>query len=72
MTFDCFATFEKERSYDSATEVIEITKIKTVKSDEKKSNVFVINVLCRDWRLLRVILILRLTVLIQRRLGLDR
>jgi hypothetical protein len=44
LTFDSFATFEKERAYDSATEVIEITKLKTVKSDEKKSNVFVINV----------------------------
>jgi hypothetical protein len=42
LTYDCFATFEKERVYTSATEIIEITKIKTVKSDEKRNTVFVI------------------------------
>jgi hypothetical protein len=42
LTFDSFSTFEKERAYGSATEVIEITKIKTVKSDEKKNSVFVL------------------------------
>ena len=69
MTFDSFATFEKERVYDSATEVIEITKIKTVKSDEKKNTVFVIIGLYRDWKQLMVILILRQIVLILRKLG---
>jgi hypothetical protein len=69
LTFDSFATFEKERVYDSATEVIEITKIKTVKSDEKKNNVFVIISLYRDWKHMMVILILRQIVLTLRKLG---
>jgi hypothetical protein len=42
LTFDSFTTFEKEKAYGSATELIEITKIKTVKSDEKKNTVFVL------------------------------
>ncbi len=42
LTFDHFSTYEKERAYGNATEVIEITKIKTVKSDEKKNTVFVL------------------------------
>ena len=37
------ATFESEKSYDKPTEVIDVNKIKTVKSDDKKNNVFVNN-----------------------------
>jgi len=35
------STYEREKDYSSPTEVIEISKIKTVKSDEKDSCVFV-------------------------------
>jgi hypothetical protein len=35
------ATFEKERVYESPTEVIDVTGVKTIKSDEKDNTVFV-------------------------------
>jgi hypothetical protein len=36
------ATFEKEKVYDSATEVIIIKSVKTIKSDDNDATIFVI------------------------------
>lgn len=36
----CIATFEKERKYDSPTEVIDINKVKTIKSDDSDKTIF--------------------------------
>ena len=36
------ATFEKEKVYNSATEIIIIKSVKTIKSDDKDTSIFVI------------------------------
>jgi hypothetical protein len=41
LTYNELATFESANSYGKATEVIDINRIKTVKSDDKKVNSFV-------------------------------
>lgn len=38
-----FCSFEEERIYTKATEIIEIDKIRTVKTDEVKSGFFFVN-----------------------------
>jgi hypothetical protein len=42
LTSKYLCTYEKENDYSSPTEVIEIGKVKTVKSDEKDQTIFVI------------------------------
>ncbi len=41
LTNNCLSTFEKDNDYTSPTEVIDISKVKTIKSDEKDPTVFV-------------------------------
>lgn len=38
MTTSVLATFENEKNYSSPTEVIEISKIKTIKSDDNTNS----------------------------------
>lgn len=46
LTCRAFQTYEKEKNYINATEIIDITKIKTIKSDDKtSSNIFKIETL---------------------------
>lgn len=41
LTSKFLCTYEKENDYSAPTEVIEVAKVKTVKSDEKDQTVFV-------------------------------
>ncbi len=42
LTNNTLSTYEKERVYSNPTEVIDVNRIKTIKSDEKaSSNIFV-------------------------------
>jgi hypothetical protein len=41
LTTTSLATFEKEKYYESPTEVIDITKVKTIRSDDKDTTIFV-------------------------------
>lgn len=41
MTRSCLSTYEKDNDYTSPTEVIDISKVKTIKSDEKDPTAFV-------------------------------